>query len=83
MKLATNLVFSATVQATVIPPADFVVPHGSIATITGWGSLELFDPNVSPVLQAVQIPIVGNQQCGVINNAFIPAIEMCAGGEVG
>lgn len=83
LKLGGSLVFSASVRPTTLPPVDFVVPHDTIATITGWGSLDLFDPSVSPVLQALNLPVVGNQQCGVINNVFIPSIQICAGGEAG
>lgn len=36
LKLRRNLVFSASVRAIQLPAQGFNVPHGSIATITGW-----------------------------------------------
>lgn len=63
LKLSQDLVFSASVRAINLPPLNFDVPHDSVATVSGWGALEIRGGVYPDNLQTVQVPVVGNKQC--------------------
>ncbi|CAO1437133.1 unnamed protein product [Diamesa serratosioi] len=82
MKLAQDLVFSDSVAPINLPPPGFKVPHGSIATVSGWGVLVLHAESYPDHLHAVDLPIVENDKCGHYFegdiNKIIPS-HICAG----
>ena len=83
LKLARNLVLSATVRAIALPVAGFAVPHGSMASVTGWGGTNTAGTANPTVLQALNTAVIGNNQCTTMNNFPTRADQLCAGGIVG
>ena len=83
LKLERNAVLSATVRAIPLPVQGFNVPHGVMATVSGWGGTNTAGNRSPTVLQTLQTPVIGNPQCTVINNQFVRNDQMCAGAVVG
>ena len=79
LKLEQNLVFSASVRAIELPPQNFDVPHGSVASISGWGDLESKAYRYPEILQTTPVPVVGNFQCQTIYREVIRSDQLCAG----
>lgn len=83
MKLSSNLVFSASVRAIMLPPLNLVVPHDSIATVSGWGALIIRGGVYPDNLQTVQVPVVDNRQCQLIfKDEDIRVDHICAGDSI-
>ena len=84
LKLERTLILSAAVRAILLPVAGFAVPHGSMATVTGWGGINQVGNANPTVLQALNTAVIGNAQCTTINNNVAPrADQLCAGAVVG
>ncbi|CAO1420930.1 unnamed protein product [Diamesa hyperborea] len=83
LKLSRNLVFSASIRAILLPAQGMAIPHGSMATVSGWGTVNTANTRLPTVLQTLQTPVIGNSQCAAINGSPIRANEMCAGAVMG
>lgn len=83
LKLQRNLVYSETVRGIQLPVPGFAVPHGSMASITGWGAINSNGVQNPTSLRTLQTPIIGNTQCTTLNNFDIRTSQLCAGYVVG
>ncbi|XP_064150848.1 mastin-like [Loxodonta africana] len=91
LQLETLVMLSDYVQPVTLPPASLTVPSGKTCWVTGWGAVKLGAPLPKPyILQEVEIPIVGNEDCnrrylkGISSNKTAKAIQddmLCAGSE--
>ena len=80
LKLEQNLVFSASVRPIELPSQNFDVPHGSVATISGWGDLEFRGGRYPENLQTTPVPVIGNPECQIIyDEENIRPDQLCAG----
>ena len=71
---------SASVRAIRFPSQIFDVPHGSVASISGWGDLEYRGSRYPEVLQTAPVPVMDNTQCNLIyDDQIIRPDQLCAG----
>lgn len=67
LKLQRNLVMSAQVRAIALPELASSVPHGTMASVTGWGGTNT-QGNLNPtVMQTLNTQVIGNAQCTMYN----------------
>ncbi|XP_018320796.1 trypsin-7-like [Agrilus planipennis] len=86
LRLNKSLTFGRRVAAIALPPANVVLPAGTIATIAGWGSLAYLG-NAPTQLQTVTVPIITNQECARryagSNETWVFDRNLCAGYDQG
>lgn len=82
LKLATLLTMSPSVVVIQLPLQNQVAPHGSMASISGWGGTNTRGDRSPAVLQTLQVPFVGNTQCAAIIGSPLRVDQLCAGGVV-
>jgi len=77
---ATALPLGPRIRPIRLPAQGTPVPHGAIATVTGWGvTREGFFSPLADVLQVVSVPIVSNPQCNEAYRGRVLASMICAG----
>lgn len=99
IRLSSEATLTASVQPACLPTADNGWPlpggllHSRTGIVTGFGIERFEDPRdfntgvTSEVLQVLLAPVKSDEACRVewerLNFRFDPAVQMCAGGEVG
>ncbi|XP_062556319.1 trypsin-3-like [Armigeres subalbatus] len=80
LKLSVDLVLGQSVQPIALPSSTLKVPHGTVASIAGWGSLYHKGPSTN-ILQQVSVPVVENGVCSLALQNFgsIWSFNLCAG----
>lgn len=62
MFLTSALTFGSTVQPIRLPEMDEIIPSGTLATVSGWGTTE-YEGSAADILQVVTVPIVDLDRC--------------------
>ncbi|XP_008069342.1 transmembrane protease serine 11D [Carlito syrichta] len=78
--LGNSVTFTRNIRRVCLPEATQNIPPGSIAYVTGWGSLE-YGGNTVPDLRQAQVRIISNNECNApisYNGAVLPGM-LCAG----
>ncbi|XP_065568687.1 trypsin-1-like isoform X1 [Artemia franciscana] len=81
LKLNISLNFGVFVQPVTLPDSMSDIDAGIMATVSGWGSTSSGGP-LSNVLQAVEVPIVTDDQCRQIYGANDIADSMICAGDI-
>ncbi|KAE8613612.1 hypothetical protein XENTR_v10007785 [Xenopus tropicalis] len=80
--LAKPIVFGSQVQPICLPQVGEKLEIGTLCVSSGWGRLEE-NGELSPVLQEVKLPIIGNATCSsVLESMGLPLLDdsmLCAG----
>lgn len=81
LELDSELKFSDKVQAINLPDANDEIATGALCIVSGWGSVTPGSSKLSPLLQAVAVPVISNKQCEQIfwQEEYISERMLCAG----
>ncbi|XP_069964647.1 uncharacterized protein Corin isoform X2 [Bactrocera oleae] len=85
-QLATRVAFHEHLLPVCLPPPGIKLKPDQMCTVIGWGKRDNKDPKSTyePIVNEVQVPIIGRQQCDVwLDNLTVSDGMICAGYEEG
>ncbi|XP_054739708.1 uncharacterized protein LOC129245529 isoform X2 [Anastrepha obliqua] len=85
-QLATRVAFHEHLLPVCLPPPGIKLKPDQMCTVIGWGKRENKDPKSTyePIVNEVQVPIIGRQQCDLwLDNLTVSDGMICAGYEEG
>ncbi|XP_071443837.1 mite allergen Der f 3-like [Hetaerina americana] len=80
-KVTPPFYFDANTAAIPLPAAGQLTVEGSLAYVTGWGSMREGSPFLPYTLQKVQVPMISKETCSMhyAKAGGLPPNEICAG----
>ncbi|XP_069044036.1 uncharacterized protein [Lepisosteus oculatus] len=84
MKLSSSVSFNNNIQPVCLADTSSSFYNGTSCWVTGWGDTVEGGTTLPSTLQEVQLPIIGNRQCGCLNDVVFGANSVtgnmiCAG----
>ncbi|XP_062382940.1 serine protease hepsin-like [Sardina pilchardus] len=81
LRLSSAVPFTDYIRPVCLAASGSIISQGTDSWVTGWGDTEE-GGSLSNVLQEVEVPVVGNEQCADLLQSLLPPITedmMCAG----
>nr|CAI5862571.1 unnamed protein product [Callosobruchus analis] len=74
LELATDIQFSEAAAPVALIGRNLAYPQGTIAVISGWGTVQEGDLTLPTRLRASAVPLVSRRSCFLIYSPFVPKI---------